>query len=225
MPTRPTPRLRLARRDQAAMRFDSLDQLLPPDHVARTVWAFAAQLDLAPLYDRIKAVEGHAGNTPIDPRILFALWLFATLDGVGSARELERLTELHLAYQWLCGEVSVNYHTLADFRVAHRDWLDGQLTDTVAVLLDQNLVTLQRVAQDGMKVRASAGKDTFRRQPTLERLPARSRGASGGPVEAARGQRHRGDAAPAGGADASRAREGGAGATRPRSDPRAAGLA
>jgi len=168
MPARSTPRLRLARRDQIAMRFDSLDQLLPPDHMARTVWAFATQLDLAPLYDRIKAVEGHVGNTPIDPRILFALWLYATLDGVGSARELERLTELHLAYQRLCGEVSVN-HTLADFRVGHRDWLSGQLTDTVAVLLGQQLVALNRVARDGMKVRASAGADTFRRQPTLER--------------------------------------------------------
>jgi len=163
------PRLRLARRDQVTLRCASLDQLLPPDHLARTVWAFALGLDLTPLYAAIKAVEGHVGNTPIDPRILFALWLYATLDGVGSARELDRLTHAHLAYQWLCGDVSVNHHTLADFRVAHRDWLDGQLTDTVAVLLHQDLVTLQRVAQDGMKVRASAGADTFRRQPTLER--------------------------------------------------------
>ncbi len=163
------PRLRLARRDQVTLRCASLDQLLPPDHMARTVWAFALGLDLTPLYAAIKAVEGHAGNTPIDPRILFALWLYATLDGVGSARELDRLTTAHLAYQWLCGDVSVNYHTLADFRVDHRDWLDGQLTDTVAVLLHQDLVTLRQVAQDGMKVRASAGADTFRRQPTLDR--------------------------------------------------------
>ena len=163
------PRLRLARRDQMTFRCESLDQLLPPEHMVRTVWAFTLQLDLTPLYATIKAVEGHVGNTPIDPRILFALWLYATLDGVGSARELERLTTSHLAYQWLCGDVSVNYHTLADFRVAHPDWLDGQLTDTVAVLLQQGLVTLQHVAQDGMKVRAAAGADTFRRQPTLER--------------------------------------------------------
>ena len=62
----------------------------------------------------------------------------------------------------------MNYHTLADFRVEHHDWLNNLLTDTVAVLLHQDLVTLHRVAQDGMKVRASAGADTFRRQPTLE---------------------------------------------------------
>ena len=172
------PRLRLARRDQMTFRCESLDQLLPPDHMVRTVWAFTLHLDLTPLYATIKAVEGHAGNTPIDPRILFALWLYATLDGVGSARELERLTTSHLAYQWLCGDVSVNYHTLADFRVAHPDWLDGQLTDTVAVLLQQGLVTLQHVAQDGMKVlRRRRGRHL---PPTAHprTLPPRSRGSS-----------------------------------------------
>jgi hypothetical protein len=97
-----------------------------------------------------------------------ALWLYATIDGVGSAHELDRLCTHHTAYQWLCGGVSMNYHTLADFRVGHHDWLNDLLTDTVAVLLHQDLVTLNQVAQDGMKVRASAGADTFRRQPTLE---------------------------------------------------------
>jgi transposase len=149
--------------------------MLPPDHPARAAWAFAEGLDLSPLYAAIRATEGRPGHPHIDPRILFALWLYATIDGVGSARELDRLCDYHTAYRWLCGGVSVNYHTLADFRVDHRDWLDDRLTDTVAVLLHQNLVTLQRVAQDGMKVRASAGADTFRRQPTLERCLAEAR--------------------------------------------------
>src|SRR5215213_2208489 len=149
--------------------------MLPPDHPARAAWAFAEGLDLSPLYAAIKATEGRPGHPHVDPRILFALWLYATTDGVGSARELERLCGCHTAYRWVCGGVSVNYHTLADFRVEHQDWLDDQLTDTVAALLHQNLVTLRRVAQDGMKVRASAGADTFRRQPTLERCLAEAR--------------------------------------------------
>ena len=181
------PRLRLARRDQMTFRCESLDQLLPPDHMVRTVWAFTLQLDLTPLYATIKAVEGHVGNTPIDPRILFALWLYATLDGVGSTRELERLTTSHLAYQWLCGDVSVNYHTLADFRVAHPDWLDGQLTDTVAVLLQQGLVTLQHVAQDGMKVRADAGPTPSADNPPSNAAAAKPRIKSkSSPVKPAR---------------------------------------
>ncbi len=146
----------------------ALDQMLPPEHVARTVWQFALAIDLTPLYRRIKAVEGHVGATPIDPRILFALWLYATLDGVGSARELDRLCENHTAYKWLCGEVSVNYHTLADFRVQHGAWLNDLFSESIATLLHQNLVTLNRVALDGMKVRASAGAGSFRREPTLK---------------------------------------------------------
>ncbi len=95
--------------------------MLPPDHPARAAWAFAEGADLAPLYAAIKAVEGRPGHPHIDPRLLFALWLYATLDGVGSARELERLCTDHAAYRWLCGGVSVNYHTLAACR-----WQGGQ---------------------------------------------------------------------------------------------------
>ena len=169
---RPAPRLRCAARDCVPTQLLSLDQLLTPDHPARAVWSFAQGIDLSPLYNAIKATRNRPGHPHVDPRILFALWLFATIDGVGSARELDRLCAEHTAYRWLCGGVSVNYHTLADFRVGHRDWLDGLLTDTVAVLLHQDLVALNRVAQDGMKVRASAGADTFRRQPTLQRCLA-----------------------------------------------------
>jgi transposase len=151
------------------MRCASLDQLLPPDHSARTVWAFVEKLDLAPLLAPIRAVVGHPGQPANDPRLLLALWLFATIDGVGSAREVDRLCVEHLAYQWLCGGVSMNYHDLADFRSQHVAVLDDLLTQSVATLLHEDLITLQRVAQDGLKVRASAGAASFRRQPTLER--------------------------------------------------------
>jgi transposase len=171
---RPAPRLRCAARDEVPTQLLSLDQLLTPDHPARAVWDFAQRLDLSHLYDRIKATQHRPGHPHVDPRILMALWLYATTDGVGTARELDRLCVSHTAYRWLCGGVSMNYHTLADFRVDHHDWLDGLLTHSVAVLLHQNLVTLNRVAQDGMKVRASAGADTFRRQPTLDRCLAQA---------------------------------------------------
>lgn len=163
-----TPRLRTAQREQVEMRCLSLDDLLPAEHTARLVWQYVSGLDLTPWYAAIKAVVGHPGHPPIDPRLLFSLWLYATLDGVGSARALDRLCREHLAYQWLCGGVKVNYHTLADFRSQHAQGLNEQLTASVAVLLEQDLVTLQRVAQDGVRVRAAAGADTFRRRRTLE---------------------------------------------------------
>jgi transposase len=144
---------------------------LPEDHQARIVWDYVKSLDLSPLYERIKAVERRAGQSAIDPRILFALWLYATLRGIGSARELDRRCDPQrgeVPFQWICGGVSVNYHTLSDFRTAHVELLDQTLTTSVAVLMQEGLVTLDRVAQDGMKVRASAGAASFRRRPTLE---------------------------------------------------------
>jgi len=69
----------------------------------------------------------------------------------------------------------VNYHLLADFRVAHRAELDELLTQTIALLLSEELVTLARVAQDGVRVRAGAGAGSFRRRAALERCLGEAR--------------------------------------------------
>jgi transposase len=167
-PAAGTPRLRPLQRCQVEMRCASLDQLLPPEHDARLVWAYVEGVDIAPLLQGVKAVAGQPGRDANDPRVLLALWLFATIDGVGSARELDRLSQEHLAYQWLCGGLTVNYHALSDFRKDHVSFLDQLLTDGVATLLHEGLIELQRVAQDGMKVRASAGASSFRREKSLQ---------------------------------------------------------
>ena len=161
------PRVQRPNRTQLQWRPIDLEALLPPDHRARVVWDFVEGLDLGPLYQPIKAVEGHAGRSAIDPAILMALWLYATLEAVGSARALARRCEEHDAYRWICGGVSVNYHTLADFRVDHAEVLDGLLTTSVAALMAERLVALTRVAQDGVKIRASAGGASFRRGERL----------------------------------------------------------
>lgn len=163
------PRLIEPNRAQMELRTVDLESLLPPDHPARAVWEFVESLDLSPLYAQVQSVEGSAGRPAIDPRIYMALWLYATIEGVGSARALERLTRQHDAYRWILGGVSVNHHSLSDFRVRHGEFLDQVLTQSVAVLMAQELVTLKRVSQDGIRVRASAGAASFRRQPSLER--------------------------------------------------------
>ena len=169
------PRMQRPDRHQVAIRMLALDGLLAEDHQARLVWQYVDGLDMTPLYDLIRAVEGRAGRNPIDPKILMALWLHATLNGVGSARQLAQLCEDHVAYQWICGGVSVNHHTLSDFRTAHVVFLDQLLTDSVAALMHQDLVTLDRVAQDGMRVRAGAGASSFRRRKTLEECQSEAR--------------------------------------------------
>ncbi len=154
----------------------SLEDLLPADHRARFVWSFAERLDLSTLYGAIKAVEGHPGHPPADPRILLALWLYATAEGVGSARELDRLCREHIGFEWLCGGVGVNHTTLAEFRVAHGAVLERLLIDSFAAMLKTGHASLERVAQDGMRVRAAAGAASFRRRASLERCPRRSGG-------------------------------------------------
>jgi transposase len=166
------PRLRKAERRQVSLRPLSLEDLLPPDHRARFVWAFAERLDLSALYGAIKAVEGHPGHPPADPRILLALWLYATVEGVGSARELDRLCREHIGFEWLCGGVGMNHTTLAEFRVAHGAVLERLLTDSFAAMLKTGHASLARVAQDGMRVRAAAGAASFRRRASLARCRA-----------------------------------------------------
>jgi len=107
--------------------------------------------------------------------VLVALWLMATLESVGSARRLNWLCKHHARFQWICGRVKVNDHTLSAFRSDHTDFLEKLLVDSVASLIDQDLVSLETIAQDGMRVRASAGKSSFRRKPTLEELKRQAR--------------------------------------------------
>lgn len=161
-------RLRQPERHQIAYRDVCWDQLLSENHVARDVWAFCQNLDLSELYVPIKATVGKPGRDKTEPRVLFALWLLATIEGRWSARNLEKLTERDLAYIWMRGEVPLNHHMLSDFRVQHGDLLEKTLTDSIAVLHQQGLIKLQTIGHDGMRVRASAGSSSFRKADSLE---------------------------------------------------------
>lgn len=161
-------RVKTPERSQVEMQFLSLDQWLDSEHRVRTVWQYVESLDLSELYQAIKATDHTRGRDAIDPRILFALWLFATIEGESSARRIADLTRRDIPYMWICGGVSVNYHRLADFRSQHDALLESVLTDSIASLLHQDLIELKTVAQDGMRVRASAGSSSFRRSGSLD---------------------------------------------------------
>src|SRR5712691_4653541 len=121
-------RLREPVRDQVELRVVDLDGLLAMDHAARLIWDYVQKVDLRALEDAIRA-RGHTpGQAPASPRLLLALWLYATSEGIGSARALARLCEVHEAYRWLCGGVSMNHHGLSDFRTAHPELLDRLLS-------------------------------------------------------------------------------------------------
>jgi len=163
------PRLREPARDQIELRAMDLDSVIGTDHPARLFWAYVEELDVSDLDARIKARDHRPGHPAISPRLLLALWLYATSEGVGSARALARLCESHDAYRWLCGGVSVNHHTLSDFRVGCAELLDRLLAEHIAALAKAGLIDLDTLAQDGVKVRASAGAASFRREATLDR--------------------------------------------------------
>ena len=152
---------RVVRPDRRQLRWDMVDLegLLPADHRARLVWSFVESLDLSPLYDQVLSREGEAGRPAADPAVLLSLWLYATIEGVGSARELARLAQSDAAYRWLAGGVPLNYHGLADFRVESVEVLDRLLTQSVTALIAEGLISLDEIAVDGTKIRASASKE------------------------------------------------------------------
>jgi transposase len=162
------PRMQMPNRNQIIQRPVEIESLLPAGHRARVVWSYVERQDMSSLYAGIKAFEGGVGRTPIAPKILFALWLFATLESVSSAREIEKLTLEHDAYRWICGGVSVNYHTVADFRSDNAEYFEEMLTNNVACLMMAGVCKLKGVAQDGVRVRASAGAASFRREEKLK---------------------------------------------------------
>ena len=164
----------MVRPDRRQLRWDMIDLegLLPADHRARVVWSFVESLDLSELYERVKSREGEAGRPAADPAVLIALWLYATVEGVGSARELERLAQSDAAYRWLAGGVPLNYHGLADFRVLSAEVLDRLLTQSVTALIGEGLISLDEIAVDGTKIRANASKGSFRTGEKLLKVEA-----------------------------------------------------
>lgn len=161
------PRLQAVNRQQMAWRAVDVEQLIAEDHPARAIWQLVGKLDLSSFYKSISAVEGEAGRPALDPQLLMSLWIYGYSEGVSSAREIARLCEFDPAYQWLTGLQPVNYHSLSDFRVGHREALDKLFIEVLGLLSAEGLVSLQRVMHDGTKIKACAGADTFRREEKI----------------------------------------------------------
>jgi transposase len=157
------------------MRPCSLEELIKPDHEVRTLWAVVEKLDLSGFYQSLKARGEAPGRANTDPRLLVGLWLWATTKGEGSARQVARLCQTEDTYKWLCGGVSINHHTLSDFRVGYEAAVDELFTLVLAMLMEKKLVSVKRISQDGMRVRASAGQSSFKRRETVEKHLAAAR--------------------------------------------------
>jgi transposase len=168
-------RLRVPERRQMAMVVQCPDDWVPAQHPVRMVMALVERLDVSRFAEGIQAREGVAGRDATDPGLLVGLWLYACIRGIGSARELARRCAESAAFRWLCGGVTVNHRLLSDFRVDHGAALDELFTQVIATLVDQELVSVSRVSQDGVRVRVSAGAGSFRREERLQKLLAESK--------------------------------------------------
>jgi transposase len=165
---KPAVRRKPINRQQLLLRPVEVEKLVEEGHPVRAIWELVGGLNLEPFYAEIESVEGVAGRPVWDPQLLISLWLYAYKDGVSSAREIARLCEYHPAYQWLTGLEVVNYHTLADFRIRHKEALDRLFIEVLGVLSHEGLITLQRVMHDGTKVKACASDKSFHRKATLQ---------------------------------------------------------
>jgi transposase len=162
------PRYEVIDREQLCWRQIDIERLIGADHPARAVWEFIGRLDLSAYQEEVRAVEGKAGRPGWEPRLLISVWVYAYSKGVGSARAIEELCEWEPAYQWLTGSRVINAHTLSDFRVKHETALNGLFVQTLGLLSADGLITLERVMQDGTKIRAKAASDSFRRRERVE---------------------------------------------------------
>jgi transposase len=151
-----------------------VERLIEEDHPARAIWELVGRLDLASFLAPIASVQGQAGRPAFDPHLLVSLWLYAYSRGIGSAREIARRCEYEPPFQWLTGLDVVNYHTLSDFRIEHRETLDELFSQVLAVLSAESLITLERVMHDGTKVYANAGQSSFCSKERIEKAPGDS---------------------------------------------------
>lgn len=164
------PRLNSPQRNQIEFVNMCIDDLIPEDHQARSIWNYVKQMDLSLITNKIQSTSATPGRPATDPQILLSLWIYAMAEGIGSARVINKYCSEHLAFKWICGGVAVNSHTISDFRKENADEFDELVSMTIARLMEKDLITLKRISQDGMRVRANAGSSSSRRRPKLKEL-------------------------------------------------------
>jgi transposase len=169
------PRVKPVDRSQLTWQMLDVERLIEPEHPARAIWELVGRVKLDGFYAPIEAVEGTAGRTPWDPRLLVSLWIYAYSRGISSAREIARRCTYEPAFQWLCGLGEINHHTLSDFRVDHEVSLRELFVQVLGVLSSEGLVSLERVMHDGTRIKACAGSDSFRREERLKQHLAAAR--------------------------------------------------
>ena len=162
-------KLRTANRSQLKGVTIDVEQLIPPTHKARAIWYLTGKMDLSAFFVGLSSVAGGRGRRPWDPRLLLSVWLYALSEGITSSRQIETLMEWEPGLMWLGAIEAVNHASLNEFRKSKKEALDEAFTQLLVMLEGEGLVDLERMMLDGTKVAAQAGRDTFRREKTLQK--------------------------------------------------------
>ena len=157
------PRYIPLNRNQILLHPLDIERLIDPQHAARKIWRAVEGLDLSSFEADARAVEGRAGRSAHSPQLLVSVWIYAYSKGLHSAREIARQMEYEPGLQWLTALRPVNHHTLSDFRVNYGEALRELFAQVLAMLTMKKLITLERVATDGTKIRANVNKKSFSR--------------------------------------------------------------
>jgi len=160
-------------RTQIEMNYFSLDERLPHDHKARAVWDFVRQMDTSILFEKVKSHKGAAGQQATSPEVLLALWIYGITEGTYSARKISRECQENDAYRWIAGNTGVNRENLASFRSMAPETFQNLLTESLSVMLKNKLLYEEDFAQDGTRIKAAAGFNTFRKEKSIESIKAK----------------------------------------------------
>ena len=164
----------------------NVEQALPATHPMRGVWQVVGELDWGAHLSRFRARGSRAGRPALDPRSLATLWVWALLEGIGSARALARRCETDLACRRALGGERVSHHTLSDFPRQDCGALDALLSQTVSALHQSGAASFDTLLVDGTKVKARAVEMIHKRRADWDAHGPATEARHAGKVKASR---------------------------------------
>lgn len=145
----------------------TLEQCLPPDHLARFVVATIAQLDLSHIYARYAAVGGEA----IAPEILLGLLFYGYATGLFSSRKIEKATYESIPFIFIAGGLHPDHDTIANFRKTFLSEIKELFVQVLLMAQGAGKLELGNISLDGSKIHADASKSkavSYKRLRKLE---------------------------------------------------------
>jgi len=139
-------------RDQMVLFASRLDEAVGKEHLVRVVDQILGRVDWRPMENLYHQT---LGQPPIHPRVMCSVILYGLICRIRASRKLEEALQVRLDFRWLAHGMSIDHTTLSEFRRKHPEQLRDLFVQVVLIGKELGLVTFQRIAFDGTRVRAS----------------------------------------------------------------------